>query len=83
MAKAYLGDQGQGMPQKSHHIADLTQEIYWGGVWGAKGSLGVGMGKKRQIRSWVGDVKGGTDHEQGMCLNVETEACCVIDEGGC
>lgn len=30
----YIGDQSQGVLQKSHHATDLTQEIYWG--WGAE-----------------------------------------------
>lgn len=27
-AEEYLGGWGQGMPQKSHHATDVTQEIY-------------------------------------------------------
>lgn len=44
-----MAGRGQGMPQRSHHVTDFIQEIYW--VGRAKGPLRSGQERETESES--------------------------------
>lgn len=62
VVKESLCNQGQGIPQKSHHTTDLTQEIYCGDGEGRKMTAFEWSWKKERL-----DHGGELCKEYGAC----------------